>query len=115
DVRDLTTESLRHAVAVVTQEVELFRASLRDNLTLFGTYAGDDDRLTDIVHRVGLGPWLAVQHRGLDTEIRGGQSLSAGEGQLLAFARAFLANPGVVLLDHAARTLDPEPEPRIPA
>ena len=49
----------------------------------------------------------------LDTEMRGGQSLSAGEGQLLAFARAFLANPGVVLLDEASSRLDPETEARI--
>ncbi len=115
DVRDLTVDALRARVAVVTQDVELFRASVRDNLTLFGTRAADDDRLLAVVDEVGLGDWLATLPDGLDTRLDGGQGLSAGEGQLVAFARAFLADPAVVVLDEASSRLDPVTEERITA
>ena len=113
DVRDLKLDVIRHRVAVVTQDVELFRASLRDNLTLFGARRASDDDLVAVLRRVGLGPWLEAQADGLDTEIHGGQSVSAGEAQLLAFARAFLADPSVVILDEASSRLDPVTEANI--
>jgi ATP-binding cassette, subfamily B, bacterial len=115
DVRDLHLGVLRNRIAVVTQDVELFRASLRDNLTLFGTRPAGDDELLDVLDRVGLGTWLAAQGHGLDTELEGSQSLSAGEAQLLAFARAFLADPSIVILDEASSRLDPQTEARITA
>jgi ABC-type multidrug transport system fused ATPase/permease subunit len=115
DVRDLTVAALRARVAVVTQDVELFRASVRDNLTLFGTRTADDDRLLAVIDQVGLGDWLAALPDGLDTRLDGGQGLSAGEGQLVAFARAFLADPAVVVLDEASSRLDPMTEERITA
>ncbi len=113
DVRDLTTAALRARVAVVTQDVELFRASVRDNLTLFGTRRADDEQLLAVVRRVGLGDWLAALPDGLDTHLDGSQGLSAGEGQLVAFARAFLADPAVVVLDEASSRLDPVTEARV--
>ena len=113
DVRDIERTSLRRHVAVVTQDVELFRASLRDNLTLFGAWDVDDAGLLDVLERVGLGAWLAAQPDGLDTELQGGTSVSAGEAQLLAFARAFLADPAVVILDEASSRLDPATEAHI--
>ncbi|HEX5946507.1 MAG TPA: ABC transporter ATP-binding protein [Acidimicrobiales bacterium] len=113
DVRDLTTAALRARVAVVTQDVELFRASVRDNLTLFGTRAADDEELHAVMRRVGLGDWLSTLPEGLDTHLDGSQGLSAGEGQLVAFARAFLADPAVVVLDEASSRLDPETEARV--
>jgi ABC-type multidrug transport system fused ATPase/permease subunit len=115
DVRDLELRSLRRHVAVVTQDVELFRASLRDNLTLFGAWDVDDAHLLDVLERVGLGAWLAAQPGGLDEELEGGTSVSAGEAQLLAFARAFLADPAVVILDEASSRLDPATEAHITA
>jgi ATP-binding cassette subfamily B protein len=115
DVRDLTLDALRSRVAVVSQDVELFRASVRDNLTLFGARPADDDRLRGVLDEVGLGAWLAALPDGLDTRLAGAQGLSAGEGQLLAFARAFLADPSVVILDEASSRLDPETERRIAA
>ena len=115
DVRALTVDALRSRVAVVTQDVELFRASVRDNLTLFGTRAVGDDRLLAVIDQVGLGDWLAALPDGLDTRLDGGQGLSAGEGQLVAFARAFLADPGVVVLDEASSRLDPVTEQRLTA
>ena len=113
DVRDLTTAALRARVAVVTQDVELFRASVRDNLTLFGTRAAEDEELHAVLRRVGLGAWLASLPEGLDSHLDGSQGLSAGEGQLVAFARAFLADPAVVVLDEASSRLDPETEARV--
>ncbi|QGG96153.1 ABC transporter ATP-binding protein [Actinomarinicola tropica] len=106
DVRDLSLAELRARVAVVTQDVELFRASTRDNLTLFGARPATDEELVAILRRVGLGSWLDHQSDGLDTPIEGG-GLSAGEAQLLAVARAFLADPGLVILDEASSRLDP--------
>ncbi len=115
DVRDLRVAALRQRIAIVTQDVDLFRASLRDNLTLFGTHAAGDADLRGLLGRVGLGDWVASLPDGLDTVLEGGQGLSAGEGQLVAFARAFLANPDVVVLDEASSRLDPLTEARIGA
>jgi ATP-binding cassette, subfamily B, bacterial len=113
DVRALTLDALRDRVAVVTQDVELFRASVRDNLTLFGRRAATDDELRAVLGEVGLGAWVDALPDGLDTRLSGSHGLSAGEGQLLAFARAFLAEPSVVVLDEASSRLDPVTERRI--
>jgi ATP-binding cassette subfamily B protein len=113
DLRRLRLGALRGRVAVVTQDVELFRATVRDNLTLFGTRPAGDDELVAVLGRMTLGPWYAALPDGLDTELGGSQGLSAGEGQLLAFARALLADPAVVVLDEASSRLDPLTELRI--
>ncbi|GII96959.1 ABC transporter ATP-binding protein [Sinosporangium siamense] len=109
DLRDTDPASLRRRVGVVTQDVQLFAADVRDNLTLFrpGT---DDSRLREILGEVGLGEWLAALPNGLDTRV---DHVSAGEAQLLAFARAFLADPGLVVLDEASSRLDPATERHI--
>jgi ABC-type multidrug transport system fused ATPase/permease subunit len=110
DLRHAEPGSLRRRVAVVTQDVQLFSANVRDNLTLFRD-GFDDRRLTDVLDELGLGPWLAALPAGLDTELKsGGAGLSAGEAQLLAFARAFLSDPGLVVLDEASSRLDPGTE-----
>ena len=107
DLRSLRSESLRRSVGVVTQDVQLFQASVRDNLTFFAERP--DDEILDVLENVGLGPW--IQRLGLDTELgAGGQGLSAGEQQLLAFARVFLQDPGVVILDEPSSRLDPVTE-----
>lgn len=115
DVRDAAAAELRRRIAVVTQEVELFRASLRDNLTVFGTLASDDARLTAVLADVGLADWVAGLPAGLDSVLDGTDGLSAGEAQLLAFARVLLADPGLVVLDEATSRLDPATEQRIAA
>ncbi len=115
DVRDLRVAALRRRITIVTQDVDLFRASLRDNLTLFGTQPVPDTDLERLLTRVGLGDWVASLPDGLDTVLEGGQGLSAGEGQLVAFARAFLADPDVVILDEASSRLDPLTGARIGA
>ncbi|MER5649801.1 ABC transporter ATP-binding protein [Streptosporangium sp. NPDC002524] len=179
DLRDVDPASIRGRMCVVTQDVQLFAASVRDNLTLFRPLA-DDDRLRAVLAGVGLGDWLASLPYGLDTQLGGGSGsgpgldprpdpgpgpgsdprpdpggdpspapesgpgggpgegpgsgleggpgggpgngpgggsgggpgsgVSAGEAQLLAFARAFLADPGLVVLDEASSRLDPATE-----
>lgn len=111
DVADLRVEDLRERVALVTQDVQLFDASVRDNLTLFGAYRAGDDRLVEVLDELGLGTWYRALPAGLDTRV--GAGVSAGQAQLLAFARAFLRDPGLVILDEATSRLDPAGERRI--
>lgn len=108
DLRDTRGAELRRRVGVVTQDVQLFRASVRDNLTLFDPDV-DDARLRRALHDLGLGNWLRAQPRGLDTELAP-DAVSAGEAQLLAFTRVFLQDPGLVVLDEASSRLDPATE-----
>jgi ATP-binding cassette subfamily B protein len=113
DVRDAATDDLRQRVAVVSQDVELLRASLRDNLTFLGTVPATDAQLLAALDDVGLGEWAATLDGGLDTILDGGAGLSAGQAQLLAFARVLLADPGLVVLDEATSRLDPDTEARL--
>ncbi len=115
DLRDVDPRSLRARVAVVTQEVEVLRATVRDNLTLFGAVPADDSAITEALADVGLSAWLAGLPAGLGTELDGSDRLSGGEAQLLAFARVLLADPGLVLLDEATSRLDPATEARVAA
>jgi ATP-binding cassette subfamily B protein len=113
DVRALPLDALRAHVGMVTQEVQLFQASVRDNLTFFDAGV-PDARLIAVLDDLGLGEWLRALPDGLDTELAaGGAGVSAGEAQLLAFARVFLRDPGLVVLDEASSRLDPATERRI--
>lgn len=101
---------LRQRVGMVTQDVQLFHASVRDNLTFFNASI-PDSRILETLENLGLGPWLRSLPEGLDTELGSdGEGLSAGEAQLLAFTRIFLADPGLVILDEASSRLDPATE-----
>lgn len=110
DVRHVTLDTLRSSIGMVTQEVQLFQASVRDNLTFFNR-AIPDAQIIDALETLGLSPWLAGLEQGLDTRLdSGGRGLSAGEAQLLAFTRVFLKNPGLVIMDEASSRLDPVTE-----
>ena len=113
DIRQARLAALRQHVGLVTQEVQLFSASLRDNVTLF-TPGIADEKIVQALTELGLGAWYAALPRGLETIIGTGPGseagCSAGEAQLLAFARVFLHNPRVVLLDEASSRLDPHTE-----
>jgi ATP-binding cassette subfamily B protein len=101
---------LRERVALVTQDVQLFQASVRDNLTFFNQSI-TDEQILDVIEELGLSAWYHALPKGLDTKLEtGGRSLSAGEGQLLAFTRVFLRDPGLVILDEASSRLDPATE-----
>jgi ATP-binding cassette, subfamily B, bacterial len=113
DLRNIGERQLRERVAIVTQDVQLFSASVRNNVTLFDP-AIDDARIHAAITKVGLDGWLRELPNGLDTQLAaGGIGLSAGEAQLLAFARAFLRDPGIVILDEASSRLDPATEARL--
>jgi ATP-binding cassette subfamily B protein len=108
DLRGCRLETLRARMGLVTQDVQLLSASLRDNLTLFDTQVSDED-LMDTLRTLGLAQWLERLPAGLDTEVSAG-SLSAGEAQLVALARLFLKDPNLVILDEASSRLDPATE-----
>ncbi len=113
DLRAFRLADLRRRVGMVTQEVQLFRASVRDNLTFFDRSISDD-QIQRAIHALELSAWYGALPNGLDTLLEAGShSLSAGEAQLLAFTRIFLRDPGLVILDEASSRLDPATEQRI--
>lgn len=108
----LSTEISQH-IGLVTQDVQLFQATIRDNLTLFDRNFSDQD-LWQALEKLGLTEWLQSLPQGLDTQLGADSNgLSAGEAQLLALARIFLKNPGLIILDEASSRLDPITEKRI--
>lgn len=110
DVRQLKRHQLRGRVTLVTQDVHVLRATVRDNLTLFDASV-DDDAIVAALRTLGLGRWFDALPDGLDSIVReGGAGMSAGEAQLLSFGRAFLSDPSVVVLDEASSRLDPATE-----
>jgi ATP-binding cassette subfamily B protein/ATP-binding cassette subfamily C protein len=110
---ELSLAELHRRVAMVTQEIQLFHASVRDNLTLFDPHI-PDERIIQALAELGLDDWYAKLPQGLDTVLPpGGGGLSAGEAQLLAFVRVFLRDPGLVILDEASSRLDPATEQRL--
>jgi ABC-type multidrug transport system fused ATPase/permease subunit len=114
DLRSFQLEMLRANVGFVTQDVQLFHATVRDNLTLFDTSI-PDQAITRVLDKIGLTPWLDALAQGLDTPLAGSNALSAGEAQLLAFARVLLKNPRIVILDEATSRLDPVTEALVEA
>ena len=110
DLRQMKLSDLRARIGMVTQEVQLFAGSLRDNLTVFDERI-DDERIVRVIDELGLRTWYERLPLGLDTELGGdGSGPSAGEAQLLAFARVLLQDPGLVILDEASSRLDPATE-----
>jgi ATP-binding cassette, subfamily B, bacterial len=110
DIRTAPLDELRSRVAMVTQDVQLFQATVRDNLTFFDRRIGDDT-VERGLRELRLWDWVCSLPQGLDTPLSGGGAgISAGEAQLLAFARAFLKDPGLVILDEASSRLDPATE-----
>src|SRR5260221_1049464 len=101
---------LRQHIGMVTQDVQLLRATVRDHLTVFNRCI-PDARILETLEDGGLFPWYCSLPPGLDSELGAdGAGLSAGEAQLLAFTRVFLINPGLVILDEASSRLDPATE-----
>ncbi|MBH5318898.1 ABC transporter ATP-binding protein [Paenibacillus sp. GSMTC-2017] len=113
DIKQCTLSELRSKVALVTQSIEILQGSVRDNLTFYNRSISDE-AIVAVLGDLGLTEWYAALPNGLDTLLdSGGGSLSAGEAQLLAFARVFLSEPGLVILDEASSRLDPLTEQRL--
>jgi ATP-binding cassette, subfamily B, bacterial len=113
DIRDTRRAELRRRIGMVTQDVQIFHASVRDNLSFFDPSISDE-RILAALSDMGLGDWYRSLPRGLDTMLASGEfGLSAGEAQLLAFTRVFLKDPGLVILDEASSRLDPVTQSRI--
>ncbi|MCF2587562.1 ABC transporter ATP-binding protein [Brevibacterium sp. UCMA 11752] len=106
DLRDLDDAQLRQSVVMVTQESFLFAGTIADNIRIGNPDAGDDEVLAAAV-AVGLDPYIRNLPEGYETDVkkRGGR-LSSGQRQLVSFARVFLANPDIVVLDEATAHLD---------
>ena len=110
DVRTLPLKELRRQIGLVTQDVQLFNASVRDNLTFFDETL-PDEAIVAAFAELELMDWFEGLPEGLDTQLEsGGRGLSAGEAQLVAFTRVFLQDPRIVILDEASSRLDPTTE-----
>ncbi|MEV5753348.1 ABC transporter ATP-binding protein [Actinoallomurus sp. NPDC052308] len=105
--------SLRERIVMVPQDGFLFDASLADNLR-FGRPEASEEDIRGALTELGLGDWLAGLPEGLATPVgQRGESLSAGERQLVALARAYLADPDLLVLDEATSAVDPATEVRL--
>ncbi|WP_435738862.1 ABC transporter ATP-binding protein [Cellulosimicrobium sp. PMB13] len=114
DVRDLDLQALRAAVGVVTQRTEILAGTLAENIALFADVPRED--VEAAVRELRLEDWVAGLPDGLDTLLGpGGTSLSAGEEQLVAFARLLVRDVQVVVLDEATARMDPLTEARVVA
>lgn len=113
DLRDIAFESLRSRVVMVPQEGFLFDRTLADNIR-FGRPEAHDEDIELALTELGLDPWVNGLPHGLATQVgQRGESLSAGERQLVAIARAYLADPDLLVLDEATSAVDPATEVRI--
>lgn len=114
DVRDLDLQKLRAAVGVVTQRTEILAGTLAENIALFADVPRA--QIEGAVRELGLTEWVAGMPDGLDTLLGpGGTTLSAGEEQLVAFARLLVRDVQLVVLDEATARMDPLTEARVVA
>ena len=115
DIREARLSDLRDRVGLVPQDVRLFHGTVRDNLTFFDRSV-PDAHLLDVFGEMNLTRWYDSLPDGLDTVLQpDGGGLSSGEAQMLAFARVFLKDPGLVILDEATSRLDSSTEASIKA
>jgi ABC-type multidrug transport system fused ATPase/permease subunit len=110
DIRDIEPGSLRASIAFIPQSVDLFEGTLRDNIALFDPRV-QDEQIEQTIRKLHMGKWLEQYPQALDKRIeRDGRNVSAGEAQLIAFARACVKQPRLVILDEATSRIDPDTE-----
>ena len=115
DLREISSHSLRSQMGIVPQEAFLFSGTVGENIA-FGRPDAEDSQIRDAATAVGADEFISELPRGYDTEVgeRGAQ-LSAGQRQLIAFARALIADPRILVLDEATSNVDLHTEGRIEA
>ena len=113
DLKDVTLVSRVDAMALIPQDSFLFSGSLRENL-VYAKPGATDEEVWRVLEVMKIDAWIAGLPDGLDTEVRErGSRFSAGERQLVSLARAFLADPAIIVLDEATSNLDPETEVKV--
>jgi ATP-binding cassette subfamily B protein len=110
DIRNLNTKTLRKHIGIVSQDIRIFKTSLRNNLTLFDSTV-TDHRIMYVIAELQLVDWFKSFTYGLDTKLLNeDRGLSAGEAQLISLIRVFVTDPKVLVLDEASSKLDPTTE-----
>ena len=110
DIRDIPVDVLRGQIGVVLQDVFLFSGSLRENVRLHDQDI-TDDQIWEAIGAVGAERFVERLPEGLDHDVRErGATLSVGQRQLIAFVRAYLSNPNILILDEATSSIDSESE-----
>ncbi len=107
DIRQYKLNTIRDQIALVTQDIQLFHGTLRDNITFFNKDISDSEIENGFIE-LGLGEWYRALPKGLNTMLKSNEvSISEGEAQLIALTRMFLKDPKLIILDEATANLDP--------
>ena len=110
DVRDISSEFLRSRLGVMTQDNFLFTGTVRENIR-YGRLDATDEEIEAAAKAVNAHEFIMKMEKGYDTELKErGAGLSAGQRQLLAFARTFVSNPSILILDEATSSIDTHTE-----
>lgn len=110
DIRSYNLENLRSKIAIITQEVQLFHGTLRDNITFFSDSVSDSE-IKRAFQDLGLWDWYCTFPNGLDSQLKSDEmSMSEGEAQLIAMVRIMIKDPCMIIMDEATANLDPVTE-----